>query len=154
MMKISWMDMIPHIDILRRASSLSIENLILQRRLRWAGHVRRMPEHRLPRQVFYGEFSTGHRSVGGQKKRYKDQLSKSLRSCGIPPHRPGSSLLPTRVAWRAAVQPPSTQRLLAPAIEICCARVDMLVSNNVFKLKMKRRLSSLPRRAPGKKGKN
>ena len=48
------------------------------------GHVIRMPDERLPKKVFYGEFQEGKRSQGGQKKRYKDTLKSSLRDFDIP----------------------------------------------------------------------
>ena len=49
------------------------------------GHVLRMPENRLPRQIMYGELVQGQRRVGGPRKRYKDRLKQSLRMCDISP---------------------------------------------------------------------
>jgi hypothetical protein len=39
-----------------------------------------MPKERLPKQIFYGE-----RSLGGQRKRFKDTLKASLKSFSINP---------------------------------------------------------------------
>ena len=36
--------------------------------------MQRMPDHRLPKSLFYGELQQGKRSHGGQKKRFKDTL--------------------------------------------------------------------------------
>ena len=72
---LTWADRVPHVNILQSAKSTSIESLIIKRQLRWVGHVIRMPENRLPKQLLSGELSEGKRSVGGQKKRFKD-LSK------------------------------------------------------------------------------
>ena len=46
----------------------------------WAGHVRRMPDTRVPKQLLYAELSSGKRKTGGQWKRYKDQLKANLYS--------------------------------------------------------------------------
>ena len=44
----------------------------------------RMPGNRLPRRLLYSELFCGRRSVGGQKKRFKDHIKSSLSKCGIP----------------------------------------------------------------------
>ena len=54
------------------------------KKLRWTGHVTRMPDERLPKKVLYGELQEGKRSQGGQKKRYKDTLKASLKDFNIP----------------------------------------------------------------------
>ena len=43
-----------------------------------------MADERLPKKVFYGELEEGKRSLGGQKKRYKDTLKTSLKEFDIP----------------------------------------------------------------------
>ena len=57
--------------------------MILKAQLRWTGHVIRMDSSRIPRQVFYGALSQGHRNTGRPKKRYKDCIKDSLKYCGI-----------------------------------------------------------------------
>lgn len=74
-----WRDRVPHIEIIQTANTISIETMIIARQLRWVGHVIRMPENRLPRQVLYGELREGTRGIGGQKKRYEDQLKLKLK---------------------------------------------------------------------------
>ena len=51
--------------------------------LRWAGHVYRMPDHRIPKQLLYGELASGKRSVGGQRKRFNDSLKTSLKAMNV-----------------------------------------------------------------------
>ena len=80
-----WWHMVPHVDIRRRAGIDSIETIIVERHLRWAGHVRRMPENRLPRRIYYGELAGGRRHVGGPKKRHKDNLAAWLRAGNVDP---------------------------------------------------------------------
>ncbi|KAJ8360020.1 hypothetical protein SKAU_G00165450 [Synaphobranchus kaupii] len=67
--------------------------------LGWLGHTIRMPEDRLPRRVLYRQLRLGHRSAGGQKKGFKDQLKISLRKCGLDP---GSleTMASDRTTWR------------------------------------------------------
>ena len=36
-----------------------------------------------PKRLFFGELKVGERSQGGQRKRCKDTLKVSLKSCGI-----------------------------------------------------------------------
>ena len=42
-----------------------------------------MDNGRIPKQLLYGELSKGKRSVGGQKKRFKDSLKASLKTLGF-----------------------------------------------------------------------
>ena len=53
---IHWWHNVTHVEIRHRAAGIdSAEHLLLQRQLRWVGHVIRMPSNRLPRRVLYGE---------------------------------------------------------------------------------------------------
>ena len=75
-LSIKWQDMVPDTEVLTRAGILSIHTLRQKAQVRWAGHVTRMHDDRLPKQLLYGEHCYGKRSVGGQKKRFKDTLKK------------------------------------------------------------------------------
>ena len=72
--------------VLKRASLPSLECTLLQQQLRWAGHVARMEDSRMPKAVFFGELREGKRKCGAPKKRYKDQLKKQLSLTEIPLH--------------------------------------------------------------------
>jgi hypothetical protein len=80
-----WWDRVPHTDIRRRMGVPTLEETLLQRQLRWTGHVIRQPASRLPRRVLYGELATGHRSVGGQRKRYKDHVKATIKKFNMNP---------------------------------------------------------------------
>ena len=75
--------MVPGTEVLTRAGIPSIHTLLRNAQVRWAGHVTRMPDDRLPKQLLYGELCYGKRSVVGQKKRFKDILKKILTSFNI-----------------------------------------------------------------------
>ena len=83
MLGIRWWHRVPR----RRAGINSLESILTQRQLRWAGHVIRMPDNRLPRRVMYSELTLGCRGVGAPQKRYKDRLKHCLRACDIPPEQ-------------------------------------------------------------------
>ena len=58
--------------------------MLLHRQLRWLSHVIRMTHSRLPHCMLHGQLRLGHRSVGGQKKRFKDHIKSFLKKCNIP----------------------------------------------------------------------
>ena len=60
-----------------------------------------MDNSRLPKQLFHAELSTGKRHKGGQRKRYKDVLKSTLKTCDIPVDE-WQALAQDRPAWRAA----------------------------------------------------
>ncbi len=72
-------DMIPNTEVLQRCAQTGIEQHIKHAQLRWSGHLVRMGDGRIPKDVFYGEMDVGHRTRGGQRKRYKDVLLKRQR---------------------------------------------------------------------------
>ena len=83
LLRIKWQDKTPDTEVLDQAGIPSIHSLLQQAQIRWAGHVVRMTDSRLPKQLLYGELCEGKRSVGGQKKRYKDCIKASLQNLNI-----------------------------------------------------------------------
>ena len=61
---IKWPDRITDHEVLRRAATPGTYTLLRQRRLRWLGHVRRMQDGRIPRDLLHGELATGKRAKG------------------------------------------------------------------------------------------
>ena len=57
--------------------------LLSQRRMRWLGHIRRMPDGRIPKDILYGELEEGKRQCGRPKLRFRDVCKRDLRSLGI-----------------------------------------------------------------------
>ena len=77
--------------------------MLHQSQLRWAGHVTRMSDERLPKRILYGELQAGARSQGGQKKRFKDTLKASLKDFGID-HNSWETLAQDRSEWQGAIR--------------------------------------------------
>ena len=65
-LKIKWQDRVPETEVLKRAKMQSVHTLLKLAQLRYAGHVIRMPEERLPKKILYGQLEMGKRSYGGQ----------------------------------------------------------------------------------------
>lgn len=57
------------------------------RRLRWAGHLMRMSDSRLPKQIFYSQPRGGSHAPGGQKKCFCDNHKAHLKKCHKNPNR-------------------------------------------------------------------
>ena len=76
-------DYVSNEEVLKRASLPSIESILLQVQVRWAGHVTRMKDVRMLKAVFFNELQEGKRDRDSPRKRYKDQLKKQLAKAGI-----------------------------------------------------------------------
>lgn len=96
---VTWRDRVSNLEVLRRTRCVSLENVLNRNKLRWVGHVIRMDDVRLPKQLLYGELSLGMRTAGGQLKRYKDSTKKILKACNIPPENL-EALAKDRQDWR------------------------------------------------------
>ena len=81
---IKWQDRITHQEILERAKTQSMHSLLSQRCLRWVGHICRMDDGRLPKDVLYGELSKGKRKMGRPSLHFRDKLKRDLKACAIP----------------------------------------------------------------------
>ena len=84
-LRIRWQDRIPNSDILTRAGIPSIFSLLSQRCLRWLGHVRRMEDGRIPKDIMYGQLAKGSRPVGNPVLRFKDVCKRDMKACDISP---------------------------------------------------------------------
>src|SRR5579871_3515681 len=106
-MNVKWQEKIPDTSILDRAGIPSIDTILMKTQIHWAGHIVRMPDHRLPKLLLYGQIKEGKRSQGGQKKRYKDTLKISLKAFGIK-HDTWEDTARNRATWRLAIQKGAT----------------------------------------------
>ena len=60
-----------------------ISSLLTQRRLRFLGHLSRMSEERLPKQLLVSAPVGGKHTAGGQKRRWSDLVSNDLKQCNL-----------------------------------------------------------------------
>ena len=100
-LNIRWQSRTTNEDVLARAGCVSITSLLMKSRLRWSGHVVRMPDSRLPKQLLYGELCLGSRAFCGQALRFKDTLRVTLKKCKIGDT--WETMACDRVAWRKLV---------------------------------------------------
>ena len=107
-LKIRWQDKIPDTEVLMRAKLQSVHTLLKLAQLRWTGHVTRMPDERLPKKVLYEELEEGKRLQGGQKKRYKDTLTASLKDFNIPTES-WEQAAQDRKRWRCLINKGASQ---------------------------------------------
>ena len=76
-------DKVTNAEVLSRAGLPSMYTLVRQRRLRWLGHVRRMEDGRIPKDILSGELATGQRSIGRPHLRFKDVCNRDVRALDI-----------------------------------------------------------------------
>ena len=100
---ITWKDKVNNIAVLELAGSLSMHLMLSQRRLRWLGHVRRMEDGRIPKDVLYGELALGRRPAGRPALRYKDVCKRDLKVTDIDTGN-WESLADDRGRWRQVVR--------------------------------------------------
>ena len=101
-MGISWQDKVPNTEVLSRAGLPSMFTLLRQRRLRWLGHVHRMPDGRIPKDLLYGELATGSRRTGRPQLRYRDVVKRDMKAVGIDTET-WENLAADPSQWRGAV---------------------------------------------------
>ena len=76
----AWAEHISNAELLTLwGDTETIEEKLAHRRLEWLGHVARMDDSRMPRQVLFGTFLQ-RRPAHGPRKRWKDGVVRDLRS--------------------------------------------------------------------------
>ena len=102
-LNIKWYNRISNVKVLEKARMPSIEAMLTQSQLRWSGHLVRMEDSRLPKQLFYSELTEGHRVRGRPRLRHKDTLKQSLLKCDIE-NDLWEEKTADRSEWREAVR--------------------------------------------------
>ena len=102
-LNITWQDKVPNNTVLERAGCTSMFTLLKQRRMRWLGHVVRMDDGRIPKDLLYGELVQGKRPTGRPQLRFKDVCKRDLKALNIDQNNWEATAL-RRSAWRQTVQ--------------------------------------------------
>lgn len=99
---IAWQDRVTNNEVLQQAKIHSMTTLLRQRRLRWLGHVRRMEDGRIPKDILYSELAKGKRTAGRPHLRYKDVCKRDLKAIDIDTNS-WEDLATDRCGWRQAL---------------------------------------------------
>ena len=99
---IKWQSHVSDTEVLGKAGLPSIQSMVMKSCLQWVGHIVRMDDGRLPRQLFYGEMWEGKRSALKPKKRFKDTIKYYLKQSG-PPVDQWEKMASDRSKWRKLV---------------------------------------------------
>ena len=99
---ISWQDKVCNTDVLTRAGLPSMYTQLRQRRLRWLGHVHRMEDGRIPKDLLYGELACGKRTTGRPHLRYRDVCKRDMKALDIN-ITSWETLASDRTRWRNTI---------------------------------------------------
>lgn len=93
----------------------SIVDVMNRFKMRWAGHIARMDEHRIPKKVMLGQV-TGRRPKGRPRKRWADGLKKDLQERGID-QEVWMETAQDRNVWRSLLLADKNQDMVQDPVE-------------------------------------
>ena len=102
----SWQDKVTNTDILSHTGLPTMYTLLRKHWLYWLGHVCHMEDGQIPKDILYGELTSGQRSIGCPQLRYKDVCKRNEGTqhqhqfLGGPHHQPHQ--LEKHTSWTAA----------------------------------------------------
>ena len=102
-MKIKWYNKVTNEEILQRAGLPAMADILIERNLRWLGHVHRMDKDRLPRQLLYSQLCDGKRNQGRPRLRFKDVAKRNMKWRNIEITN-WKKTADNRSSWRAAIK--------------------------------------------------
>lgn len=101
---VTWHDKVRNTEILQRAGLPSMTDILIEKGLRWLGHVHRMGKERLPRQLLYSQLCDGKRSLGRPRLRFKDVAKRNMKWRDMDIDR-WQATAANRVVWRSTIKP-------------------------------------------------
>lgn len=101
-MKVTWKDKVTNKEILERTGLTPMEDMLIRKNLRWTGHIMRMPQDRLPKQILFSQLPVGSRKRGRPRLRFKDTVKRNLKRRNINLNS-WPELCNDRSIWRSAV---------------------------------------------------
>ena len=102
-MNVHWYHKIPNKVILKKAGLPSMADILIQRNLRWVGHIHRLDNDRLPRNLLYSQLAIGKRNIGRPLLRFKDVVKRNFKSLGIDSGAWQTAAM-DRELWRSIVR--------------------------------------------------
>ena len=130
---IKWLDKVTNNEVFARTGLSSLYTLLQQRRLRWLGHVSRMPDGRIPKDLLYGELASGSRVQGRPHLRFKDACKRDMKA--LEPD-------PTTGCWwpqtetsggRSCIQQEAHRKPSTSVLAVRSARLHALFKPSTFK---------------------
>ncbi|KIH59370.1 hypothetical protein ANCDUO_10396 [Ancylostoma duodenale] len=101
-MRIHYVDRVTNEEVLRRCGTTSLHVAMAQRRLQLAGHILRMPQHRIPRGAMSWIPSASKRSRGRPRNTWRRTFADDLKLMDISREQ-GEALAQDRQQWREFV---------------------------------------------------
>ena len=95
-------DKVTNADVSYRAGLPIMYTLHRQRRLRWLGHIHRMDDGRIPKDILYGELALGRRTTDRPHLRYQDVCVRGMKAVDIDTMS-WESHAADRTKWRSAL---------------------------------------------------
>ena len=80
---ITWHNKVTNKVLLEKAEIPNLYPFLKQRLMRWVGHMTRMKDGRIPKDILYGELATGKRPTGRPQLRFKDVCKRDLQALGL-----------------------------------------------------------------------
>ena len=77
--------------------------ILRQRRLRWLGHVRRMKDGRIPKDILYGELIAEKHKFGRPQLHYRDVCNRDVKELNIDLNK-WKEFTTDRSKWRSDLQ--------------------------------------------------